>query len=166
MTDFQDALRARLQRNEEIAREREAAERKMDRVKVRQTEEAERRRREAEQARAERHAELVEHLQGLMRELVAAAPQQLDARAGWTQSGEEFVAKFATVQLQPRRSLLIELDRDDDEVLARWSSQMGDTVEMWRLSEFTREMLGELVLQVIDDELWRGRTRPPEFPVG
>jgi hypothetical protein len=41
---------------------------------------------------------------------------------GWTQSGEEFIAKISSRTLLPARSLFVELDREDDEVLARWHS--------------------------------------------
>ena len=66
--------------------------------------------------------------------------------------------------MAPARTLSLELDRDDDEVFARWRSDVGDSLEMWRLLEFSTDMLSELVLQVVDQELWRGRTSPPPFP--
>ncbi|HEX2027608.1 MAG TPA: hypothetical protein VHF25_06375 [Nitriliruptorales bacterium] len=163
MDDFEDVLRAKLARNTEIDREREEAERELARREREQVEEAERRRRELQEALQTRHADLVHHLQQLIGQLDAMAPGSVVARTGWTESREEFIAKLSSVQLRPHRSLFLELDRDDDEVLARWTSDLGQSIEMWRLLDFTPDMLSQLVLQVVDQEAWRGQ-RPPPFP--
>jgi hypothetical protein len=164
MTDFEAALQAKIARNAELAEERARAEVEMDRV--------ERERREAEAradterlaAQRERHGQLVEALTAAAKGLKAADTEGFVVRLGWTQSGEEFIAKISTRLVEPARSLLIELDRDDDEVLARWHSDLGNALELWRLLEVTPALLQELVLQVADQELWRGRRRPPAFP--
>jgi hypothetical protein len=77
-----------------------------------------------------RHGELVEALQAAANELKRADPEGFVVRLGWTESREEFIAKISTRLLEPARSLLIELDRDDDEVLARWHSDLGDALEL------------------------------------
>jgi hypothetical protein len=164
MTDFQTELAARLARNAELAKERAQAEVEMDRVEREAAEAAERRERELAQARLERHAELVEQLSSVAEGLKAASPEEFVVRLGWTQSGEEFIAKLSTRKLQPARSLLIELDRDDDEVLARWNSDLGGALELWRLLEVDGRLLAELVLQVADQDLWKSLTTPPPFP--
>jgi hypothetical protein len=156
---FEDALQQRLAANSDLARQREAAEAEMDRV---------RRDREAEvaagaQARRDRHAELAAHLLEVTAALKASRPEGFIVRSGWTASGEELVATVATRQVHPKRTLLVEVDRDDDEVLARWTSELGSAVEVWRLLEVTPAMLTELVLQVADDVAWSGE-RPPAFP--
>lgn len=162
--DFENTLKAKLERNVEVARARQEAERELARREADRRAEEERRRQEQAAARDARHEKLVDHLQVLVGRLEEQATESVDARIGWTASGEEFVAKLTTVQLRPKRSLLIELDRDDDEVLARWHSDVGNAVEMWRLSGFTPEMLTRLVLQLVDEELWHGRTTTPPFP--
>jgi hypothetical protein len=164
MTDFQTELAARLARNAELAQQRAEAEEAMDRA-VREREEAETRRvAELAQARLDRHAKLVQHLTSVANGLKAASPEEFIVRLGWTSSGEEFLAKITTRKLSPARSLLVELDRDDDEVLARWHSDVGHALELWRLLEVDAALLAELVLQVADQELWKGRTSPPPFP--
>lgn len=163
MSDFDQQLRERLQRNEQLAKDRSRAEEEMDQAVQRAAE------REAEQARErrrlqdERHAELADRLTQLIKTLRDSAPN-VTTRAGWSASGEEFIARIATVDARPRRALSIELDRDDDEVLARWHSAIGDSLELYHLLEFDTAMLEELVLQVIDDDLWRDLDDPPSFP--
>lgn len=164
MTDFEDALRGRLAHNEQLAEEQQRAEREMDRAaRERQEEQRRRRARRLEQQRA-RHTELTDHVQEVMAELEETAAEQVVVRAGWTESGEEFVAKLQTVGMDPRRSLLLELDRDDDEVLVRWRSEVGDSLERYRLTRVTTDMLDELVLSLVDQSLWQLRTGPPSFP--
>lgn len=164
MTDFDAALQAQLTRNAEFARQREQAEAEMDRAR-REQEEAERREAARQQEiRNARHAELAEHLGDLVRRLKAASPDSFIVRTGWTESSEEFLTKVSTRRTQPARSLLIELDRDDDQVLARWITDVGNSVELWRLLEVTPELLTRLVLQVADEELWRSASAPPPFP--
>ena len=148
----------------ELAAQRAEAEKEMDRAKERAREQA---RREAEQlaeARSERHAELAGACKRLADQLKASAPDQFIVRTGWSTSREEFIAKISTRQLSPARTLFIELDRDDDEVLARWTTDVGNTIELWRLLEVTTEMLGEMVLQIADQELWDDATAPPPYP--
>jgi hypothetical protein len=159
VSDFQDALQQRLSGNVELARQRQEAEAEMDR-----------RRREAEEAAAavaeskrEQHTLLAQHLQDVADQLKALRPESFIVRTGWTESGEEFMAKMTTRQMSPKRSLFIEVDRDDDDVLARWTSEIGNSIEIWRLHEMTEAMLTELVLQVADDTAWTGR-KPPPFP--
>lgn len=159
MTDFDEALRARLANNEAIAERRAAAEEEMARAE-REQEEAARRQ---DQERRERHAQLAEHLVDVAGQLKASRPDSFIVRSGWTASGEEFVVKLSTRQMTPKRSLLVEVDRDDDEVLVRWTSGIGNAIEIWRLLDVTPGMLTELVLQVADDAAWDGR-RPPPFP--
>jgi len=166
MTDFQSELAARLARNAELARERAQAEQEMDRA-VREREEAERRRvAELAEARVTRHRELAEQLRTVAEGLKAASPDEFVVRLGWTPTGEEFIARISTRKLRPARTLLVELDRDDDEVLARWKSDVGDALELWRLLEVDAALLAELVLQVADQELWKGLSAPPPFPAG
>jgi hypothetical protein len=164
MTDFEAALAARLARNAELAEERARAERQMDLAEQQRRDQKEREEAERLQAQRARHAELVEGLTAAAKGLKDASPEGFVVRLGWTQSGEEFIAKISTRLLEPARSLLIELDRDDDEVLARWHSDVGNALELWRLLEVTPGLLQELVLQVADQELWRGADRPPSFP--
>lgn len=164
MDGFEDVLKAKLARNAELALEQEEAEREAERMRAEQAAEAERRERELEQARRTRHAELVERLQRLAEQVDLTSPEHLVVRMGWSASGEEFMAKVQTIQLRPSRTLVVQFDRDDDQVLARWSSDIGDSVEMWRLLEFSPEMLDELFLQAIDQELWGRRADPPPFP--
>jgi hypothetical protein len=164
MSDFEAALRARLQRNQELARERARAEEEMDQVIEERQAKQERQQQELQLARRQRHAELVEHLKTMTNQLKQSSPETFIVRAGWSASGEEFVARLSTRTLEPGRTLFIELDRDDDEVLARWTSNVGNSVELWRLLEVTPALLTELVLQVADQELWHGRSSPPPYP--
>ncbi|MDQ3932887.1 MAG: hypothetical protein M3252_08645 [Actinomycetota bacterium] len=164
MDGFEDVLKAKLARNAELAQEQERVEREAERLRAEQAAETERRERELDQARRARHAELVERLQRLAEQVDLTSPEHLVVRMGWSATGEEFMAKVQTIQLRPSRSLLVQLDRDDDQVLARWSSTVGDSVEMWRLLEFSPEMLDELFIQALDQELWYRRASPPSFP--
>jgi hypothetical protein len=164
MTDFQENLQARLARNAELAAKRAEAEQEMDRAKARAEEEEQRRLVRLAEARNERHAELARSCKQLADQLKASAPEQFVVRTGWTSSGEEFITKISTRQLNPGRTLFIELDRDDDEVLARWTTDVGNTIELWRLLEVTPTLLGELMLQIADQELWDRATAPPPFP--
>lgn len=164
MSDFQDALSAKLAHNVEFEREHEQEERERRRREEERRADEEQQRREEQERRDARHAELVAHLQDLLVQLERSAGGDFLSRGGWTESGEEFVVKVTSVQLSPRRSLFVELDRDDDEVLARWTSEVGESIEMWRLLEFTPDMLGELLLRLVDQEAWRGASRPPPFP--
>jgi hypothetical protein len=164
MTDFEQDLQARLARNAELAAERAKAEEEMDRAR-RAAEEQERQRQTALAAeRNERHATLTSACQKLVDQLKTSAPDQFVVRTGWTSSGEEYIAKISTRQLRPARTLFIELDRDDDEVLARWTTDVGNTIELWRLLEVTPQMLGEMVLQVADQQLWERASAPPPYP--
>ena len=164
MTDFESALQAKLARNAELAEERHRAEAEMDRAKE-QAEAAERQRLVDEQrARGERHSELAARLEQLCAQLKQASPDNFIVRTGWTASRQEFIAKISTRQLTPARTLFVELDHDDDEVLVRWSGELGNRLELWRLLEFTAPMLGELVLQVADQDYWRHADMPPDFP--
>lgn len=165
MTDFEAALAEQLSRNAELAQRRVDAEAQMDRAK-REREEADRQEaaRQREQRNA-RHSELAEHLGRVAAQLKSASPESFIVRTGWTASGDEFLAKISTRKTSPARSLHVEVDRDDDAVLARWNSDVGNPVEMWRLLEVTPEMLTQLVLQVADEPYWRSATGPPPFPV-
>lgn len=160
MSDFSDALQQRLAANADLALKREAAEEEMDRVR-RETQESAARQ---DQSHRDHHALLAAHVQDLGDQLKASRPDSFIVRTGWTESGEEFIVKVTTRQMSPKRSLFVEVDRDDDEVLARWNSDIGSAVEIWRLLGVTPAMLTELVLQVADDGAWTGR-RPPPFPV-
>jgi hypothetical protein len=166
MTDFEQDLQARLARNAELATERAKAEEEMDRARRAAEEQERQRQAELAEARNERHAALQAACQKLVDQLKASAPEQFVVRTGWTSSGEEYIAKISTRQLRPARTLFIELDRDDDEVLARWTSDVGNTIELWRLLEVTPEMLGEMLLQVADQQLWERATAPPSYPTG
>ena len=84
MADFDDALRARLERNVEVEREREDAEVLLERTERERAEEERRREQATIDARAARHAELVTHLEDLTRRLESASPQQFVSRLGWT----------------------------------------------------------------------------------
>lgn len=161
MSDFEDALQQRLSSNTEMAQRRKAAEEEMDRQRA----EAEARDAALDGARRARHAELAAHLQDVADRLKASAPDSFIVRTGWTESGEEFIAKLSTRQMTPKRSLFVEVDRDDDEVLARWTSGVGSAIEIWRLLEVVPQMLTDMVLQVAADEAWTG-DRPPPFPPG
>ena len=163
MSDFETALAAQLQRNAELDAERREREHELERF-LAEREEAERAANEAAAAaRRQRHAELADHLARLAAQLKASDAEAFVVRTGWTQTGEEFVAKLSTRTLAPPRSLFIELDRDDDHVLARWTSEVGTAIELWRLLEVTPELLTKLVLQVADQAAWRGPS-PPPFP--
>lgn len=161
---FEQALSAKLSRNQQLHEEREQAEEEMDRAQreaeQRAVQEAERQ----QAAQAARHAELVEGLRTAAEQLEAADSSSFVVRLGFTESGEEYIAKISTRGLTPARSLFVELDHDDDEVLARWHSDLGDTLEMWRLLEVSPDVMRQLVLQVADQELWRSLERPPQFP--
>lgn len=166
MSDFEAALQAKLVRNAEIEAARRDAEAEMDRAKAAR-EAAERQEVEAlVERRNTRHGELADHLGRLVTQLKSASPDDFVVRSGWTESGEEFIVKISTRQMSPARSLLVELDRDDDEVLARWNSDIGSKIELWRLLEVEPRLLTELVLQVADSDLWRGADEPPAFPQG
>jgi hypothetical protein len=166
MTDFEQDLQARLKRNAEMAAERARAEEEMDRARRQAEEDEQRRLVEMAEARKERHAELTDTCQRLAGQLKASAPEQFVVRTGWTSSGEEFIAKISTRKLNPARTLFIELDRDDDEVLARWTTDVGNTIELWRLLEVQPDLLGQLMLQIADQALWERATAPPPFPAG
>lgn len=161
MSDFDDALQQRLSRNADLAQRRAEAEAELDR------------REQAAAAAAQadlddrdrHHGVLAAHLAEVADRLKASAPDSFIVRQGWTESGEEFIAKMTTRQMHPKRSLFVEVDRDDDEVLARWTSELGSAIEVWRLRQVTTDMLTALVLQVADDGAWTG-DRPPPFPDG
>lgn len=159
MNDFDEALRARLANNEQIRRDRADAEVEMERA----AEQARVREEEAVAARSAHHAALAARLKDLADQLKASRPDSFIVRSGWTASGEEFVARMSTRQMHPKRTLFIEVDRDDDEVLARWTSEIGNKIEVWRLEEVSEAMLATMVLQVADDGAWTG-DRPPPFP--
>ena len=164
MSDFEAALAEQLARNAEHAQERAAAEAELDRIKAEReaSERDEAQRRQDE--RNARHAELAEHLATVSAQLKAASPDQFIVRTGWTQTGEEFLAKISTRKTTPARSLLVELDRDDDQVMARWNTDIGNAVELWRLLDVTPALLTRLVLQVADAQLWHAASAPPAFP--
>jgi hypothetical protein len=164
MTDFEAALADQLARNADLTRQRAEAEAEMDRVKAAGEEAARLEAQRQQEERNARHAELAEHLAGLGKQLKSASPDIFIVRTGWTQSGEEFLAKVSTRTLFPSRSLLVELDRDDDQVMARWTTDVGNAVELWRLLEVTPELLTKLVLQVADEQLWHHAAGPPPFP--
>lgn len=164
MSDFQDNLQARLARNAELAAERARAEEEMDLAEQRAEEQERERQAALATSRNERHAELAASCQNLVDQLKASAPDQFVVRTGWTSTGEEYIAKISTRKLSPSRTLFIELDRDDDEVLARWTTDVGNTIELWRLLEVTPDMLGEMLLQIADQELWDRAIEPPPYP--
>ncbi|MEX0658281.1 MAG: hypothetical protein WD080_04030 [Egibacteraceae bacterium] len=165
VNDFEEALAAKLARNAEIARERQDNVEAMARYEEEQAEQAKHERERLGKEQRARHGELVEALTNAAQGLKAASPEDFIVRLGWTQSGEEFIAKISTRRMEPARSLLIELDRDDDEVLARWHSDVGHSLELWRLLDVDPQLLHDLVLQVADQDLWRQQTRhPPPFP--
>lgn len=164
MTDFEAALAEQLSRNAELAQQRVEAEAEMDRAKQ-ALQEAQRQESQRQlKARNTRHAELAEHLGRVAAQLKAMSPDTFIVRTGWTETGEEFLAKISTRQTRPARSLHVEIDRDDDAVLARWNTDVGNPVEMWRLLEVSPEMLTQLVLQVADEPYWRSASAPPDFP--
>src|SRR5680860_116323 len=164
MSDFESVLQVKLARNAELADERAQAEEEMDRAKAAAEERARSAGEAQQRAREARHGELTEHLRTVADGLKEASPEDFVVRLGWTQSGEEFIAKISTRQLAPARTLFIELDRDDDEVLIRWNTHVGRALELWRLLEVTPDMLSALLLQVADQSLWRGADGPPPFP--
>ena len=164
MTDFEAALQEQQARNAQLAQQRVEAEQEMDRA-VEAKREAER----AEAARQLRlrhdhHRELADHLGTLAAQLKASAPETFIVRTGWSTSGEEYRAKISTRKTSPSRSLLLDLDRDDDQVMARWNSEIGNTVELWRVMDVTTAMLTELLLQIGDESLWARAAAPPPFP--
>lgn len=165
MSDFDERLRERLDRNQQLAEERAHAETEMDAAAERAAERVARDAEDVRRRQDERHAELAERLTALV-DHVRDAVEDITVRAGWSASGEEYLARFATIDARPRRALSIELDRDDDEVLARWHSAVGDSMELYHLLEFDTGMLEELVLQVLDDGLWGDLKSPPGFPNG
>ncbi len=164
MTDFSSRLASSISNNERLAAERVEAEQRMDLAADEAREAAERREAELAQARRDRHAVLVDHLARVAGDLKSAATQDFVIRLGWTADGESYIAKLSTRTVNPSRTLFIELDRDDDEVLARWNTEVGSSLELWRLLEVGPELLEELVIQLADQALWRGRTEPPPFP--
>lgn len=164
MGDFETALQAKLARNAELAKERAQAEQEMDRLEREAAERAEREEAERRAAARARHRELVDRLTEAAGALKAHSPESFVVRMGWTASGEEYIAKISSRRLTPSRSLFIELDREDDEVLVRWNSERGKALELWRLLEVGPELLDALVLQVADQDLWRETPRPPAFP--
>ena len=164
MSDFEAALQAKLTRNAELEQQRQAAEAEMDKAKARSEEEERQRLADTQRQRDERHAALATHLESLAKQLKQASPEIFIVRTGWTESRQEFIAKISTRTLSPARTLFIELDHDDDEVLVRWTTDVGNRLELWRLLEFTPSMLGELVLQITDQDYWRSAEEPPEFP--
>jgi hypothetical protein len=164
MSDFEDQLQARLARNAELAAKRAQAEQEMDQAKARAEADEQQRLARLADARNERHAELARSSKQLAEQLKESAPDQFVVRTGWTSSGEEFIVKISTRQLRPARTLFIELDRDDDEVLARWTTDVGNTLELWRLLEVNSALLGEMMLQIADQRLWDRAEAPPPFP--
>lgn len=164
--DFEQALAAKLSRNQELEAQRKDAEREMDRAQREAEERAAEEAQREQAARDQRHAELVEALRPAAEGLKAADSSAFVVRLGFTETREEFIAKISTRGMTPARSLFIELDHDDDEVLARWHSDLGDVLELWRLHEVTPAMIEQLVLQVADQDLWRSLERPPDFPEG
>lgn len=164
MSDFQENLQARLSRNAELAAERARAEEEMDRARERAAEQEREHQAQLAEDRKARHAELAAACQDLADQLKASAPDQFVVRTGWTSTHEEYIAKISTRRLRPARTLFIELDRDDDEVLARWTTDVGNTIELWRLLEVTPDMLGHMLLQIADQELWDRAEAPPPYP--
>jgi hypothetical protein len=164
MTDFEQSLQARLARNAELAAERAQAEEQMDRARAEAEEQEQQRQAGLATARNDRHAARAASGQDLVGQLKASAPEQFVVRTGWTSTGEEHIAQNSTRRQRPARTLFIELDRDAAEVLARWTTDVGNTIELWRLLEVTPEMLGEMLLQIADQEVWHGATAPPPYP--
>lgn len=162
--DFEQALQAKLSRNAQLQQERQRAEEEMDRLEQERYAEAIRAEHEQRERQRARHAELVAELQEAAEGLKQADPEHFIVRLGWTESREEFIAKISTRALVPSRSLFVELDRDDDEALARWHSDLGNALELWHLLEVGDGLLQQLVLQIADQEMWRGLERPPAFP--
>jgi len=164
VTDFSSRLASSISNNERLATERAEAEQRMDLAAEEARDAAARREAELAQARRDRHALLVEHLQRVTTDLKAAATEDFVVRLGWTADGESYIAKVSTRTVTPARTLFVELDRDDDEVLARWNTAVGSSLDLWRLLEVGPELLEELVIQLADQSLWKGRTEPPPFP--
>lgn len=163
MSDFDQRLQARIDRNQQLATERARAEEEMDRATADAAAKAEEEARDLRRRQDARHAELADRLTALVGKVRDDVPN-IVVRAGWSASGEEFIARFATVDTRPDRALSIELDRDDDEVLARWHSSIGDSLELYHLLAFDTTMLEDLVLQVLDDDLWSDLSSTPPFP--
>lgn len=166
MSDFEQALASKLSRNAELHEQREQAEKEMDRAQREAKEQAAAEEAEQQAARDKRHDELVTALRSAAEGLKQADPEGFVVRLGWTESGDEFIAKVSTRLMTPSRSLFVELDHDDDEVLVRWHSELGDALELWRLLEVEPDVLQQLVLQAADQEMWRDLERPPPFPEG
>ena len=164
MTDFEAALRDQLTANAELAQRRVAAEQEMDRAREAALEDEREQARREQEVRHARHAELAELLGRLSAQIKAASPDTFIVRSGWSETGEEFRAKISTRKTSPARSLLVDLDRDDDQVMVRWNTEVGDTVELWRLLDFTPELLARLLLQIGDQSLWDRAASPPAFP--
>lgn len=164
MTDFEAALADQLSRNADLVAQRHHAEAEMDRALAEREEAARAKAQRDQDERNERHAALADHLSRVAGQLKAASPDTFIVRTGWTQSREEFRAKISTRQTRPARTLMIELDRDDDQVMARWNTDVGSSVELWRLLQVTPEMLSQLMLQVADEGVWRTGGSPPPFP--
>lgn len=164
MTDFEAALAEQLTRNAELAQQRVEAEAEMDRAAEKRQEAQRQEDARQQELRNAHHAKLAEHLSELAKQLKGASPDAFIVRSGWTASREEYLVKISTRQTTPARSLHLEVDRDDDAVLARWNSDVGNPVEMWRLLEVTPDMLTQLVLQITDEPYWRTATAPPPFP--
>ena len=164
MTDFEAALAQQLSRNADLVEQRKHAEAEMDRAAAEREEAARQQAQREQDERDVHHAELAEHLGKVAAQLKAASPDSFIVRSGWTPSGEEFRTKISTRQTRPARSLMIEVDRDDDQVMARWTTDVGNAVELWRLLQVTPTMLSQLVLQVADEGLWRTGGSPPPFP--
>ena len=164
MTDFEAALAEQLSRNADLVEQRKQAEAEMDRAAAEREEAARQQAQREQDERDAHHAALAEHLGKVAAQLKAASPDSFIVRSGWTPSGEEFRAKISTRQTRPARSLMIEVDRDDDQVMARWTTDVGNSIELWRLLQVTPAMLSQMVLQVADEGLWRTGGSPPPFP--
>lgn len=164
MEDFDAALRATLEQNRDLERRHAQAEEEMARLEEERRQAAEEERERLAAGRAQRHAELAAHLEDVVGRLKASSPDLFVVRTGWSSSQEEYTARVRTRTIRPARTLFIELDRDDDEVLVRWISDVGSAIELWRLLEVDPPLLSRLVLQVADQDLWRTADRPPAFP--
>ena len=164
MSDFESELAARLARNSEIAQERADNTEAMREWEEQRAQREEREAAERAEARRSRFEELATQLERVATQLKESAPEQFVVRVGRTGEGDQVVARISSRVLEPARALLVELDLPDDEVLARWTSDVGGSLEMWRVMEVEDSLLTELVLQVADQELWRSARRPPAFP--
>lgn len=164
MDDFDAALRATLTRNKAIDERHARAEEELQRLEEERARAVEDERRQLAEARVQRHADLAAHLEDVVARLKASSPDLFVVRTGWSASREEYTARIRTRTIAPARTLFVELDRDDDEVLVRWMSDVGSALELWRLLEVEPGMLSRLVLQVADQDAWRAADRPPPFP--